>query len=126
MLWAIKQSFALFCSCSYDFNGDIVAYGANNDNPTNSIKGAPGTVYYRHDTFEQEESAPKVLWVLGDTEDSLQEQSETMLSGILEDDFVYDVVSLEGMFKRSFWGSLAKSIFWLFRMNRQDSCQYLT
>ena len=86
---------------SYAFNGDIIAYGANNDNPTNSIKGAPGTVYIRHDIYEQEESAPKVLWVLGDTEDSLQEQSSTMMSGIEEDDFVYDVVSLEGGFTQT-------------------------
>ena len=80
----------------FDFDGDIISTGANNDNPLNSIKGAPGTIYIRHDITEQDDLAPKVLWVHGDTDSTIQEQAYAMISGIVEDDFVYDTVSLEG------------------------------
>ena len=73
-----------------------MAHGANNDNPLSSRKGAVGTILIRHDIAERDELAIMELWVHGDTESDLEEQSYAVLSGITEDDFVYDVVSLTG------------------------------
>ena len=90
------QTTFLLHFCRFGFEGEIFANGANNDNPLNSVKGAAGTIFIRHDVTEEDEEAPLVLWVHGDTTSDLEQQSYAVISGITPDDFVYDVVSLRG------------------------------
>lgn len=79
---------------SYQYNGDITAYGGGNDNNLNSVKAGPGTVYinYGENTIVK----PKLLKVNGDTTDGNQQQTHTIVSGTKDSDFQYLQVSLKG------------------------------
>lgn len=82
-----------FCVYSFDFDGTITAYGGGNDDNLNTVKAGAGTIYIQDGTGN---SLMNRLWIIGDTESSVQKQTHTLISGTTSDDFYYNVLSLKG------------------------------
>lgn len=80
---------------SFDFDGTLTAYGGGNGDDLNRIKAGPGTIYIQDGTGN---SLMKRLWIIGNTEDPVQKQTHTLISGTTSDDFYYNVLSLKGLF----------------------------
>ncbi|VDI26438.1 Hypothetical predicted protein [Mytilus galloprovincialis] len=78
---------------SFDFDGTITAYGGGNDDNLNTVKAGAGTIYIQDGTGN---SLMNRLWIIGDTESSVQKQTHTLISGTTSDDFYYNVLSLKG------------------------------
>ena len=77
-----------------DFNGEITAYGAGNDDNLNTFKAGPGTVYIKEGGKKQ------YLTIRGDTDSSIQKQTKTYISGG-DNEFAYDKLTLEGIYSKN-------------------------
>ena len=86
----IKNTIPTF---SLVFGGKITAYGGGNDDTLNTVKAGAGTIYIQDGTGI---NLLNRLWVIGDTDESGQDQTQTFISGETADDFHYDIISLKG------------------------------
>lgn len=75
------------------FGGKITAYGGGNDDTLNTVKAGAGTIYIQDGTGI---NLLNRLWVIGDTDESGLDQTQTYISGETTDDFHYDIISLKG------------------------------
>lgn len=77
---------------SLDFDGTITAYGGGNDDTLNTVKAGAGTIYINDGTGINEKDR---LWVIGNTDESGQDETQTWISGGTND-FYYHIISLKG------------------------------
>jgi hypothetical protein len=80
------------------FTGTYTLYGSGNNDLLNSVKAGPGTLY------TVTGKSPKLvhsLTIVGNVDNSVQNQTYTYISGQTVQDFTYNLLTLSGMCERS-------------------------